>query len=146
MAMRASQNCEKLIAKFEGGIQLLAYQDERGIWTIGVGHTPASRGQSITQEQAMVFFSQDIQTSEVAVNSGVSVPLTQNMFDALVSFTFNVGAGTFLGSMVRGFLNAGHYDEAAADMTHYNVAGSGISKGLVNRRMAEVALFRTPDA
>lgn len=93
MEYTTSKEGMELIKSFEG-CRLKAYQDVAGIWTIGYGHTGNVRpGMSITQEQAETFLRADLKKFEQCINRCVAVPLTQNMFDALVSFTYNVGTG-----------------------------------------------------
>jgi lysozyme len=96
------------------GIRHEAYLDTRGIWTIGVGHTgpEVHRGLIWTDEQIADEFMRDSQWAVRAVNCVVA-SLNQNMFDALVSFTFNVGAGAFGTSTMKKFLDKGLYKDAA---------------------------------
>jgi peptidoglycan hydrolase-like protein with peptidoglycan-binding domain len=77
-----------------------------------------------------------------AVRARVSVPLTQNQFDALVSFTFNVGAGAFGGSTLLKRLNAGDYAGGADEFGKWTKSGGKVFAGLVRRRTEEAALFR----
>lgn len=76
-----------------------------------------------------------------AVNNNVKVPLTQSQFDALVSFTYNIGTGGFQGSSALRLLNQGDYSGAANAMKLWNKSGGQVVQGLVNRRNDEVALF-----
>ena len=82
----------------EEGLRTEAYKDSKGKWTIGVGHTgqvdgkPVGPGMKITEAKARQLFDQDVQKFENYVNSVVKVPVTQNMFDAMVSYAFNVGS------------------------------------------------------
>jgi lysozyme len=89
-----SVNGYALTESFEG-LRLAAYLDPAGIWTIGYGHTGRgiSQGLVITEEQAVSLLKLDIDSAVSAVNHFVKVPLNQNQFDALVDFTFNLGAG-----------------------------------------------------
>ncbi len=83
-----------LIKNFEK-LSLRAYRCPAGVWTIGYGHTGnVKRGQRITKEQAEGFLRKDLQRFEKCVNEQ-SLLLTQNQFDALVSFCFNVGCHAF---------------------------------------------------
>ncbi|BEM76148.1 lysozyme [Serratia marcescens] len=129
-----------LIKHFEG-LRLRAYQCSAHVWTIGYGHT-ADVGENdvITEEEALYFLHQDLAESERAVNQYVHVPLTQNQFDALVSFVFNLGAGNFLTSTLLKKLNSGD-DGAAQEFGRWIHAGGKALPGLVRRREAERALF-----
>lgn len=157
--MKTSSNGRKFIEGFEGLI-LQAYDDHNdrvvepgqtytGTLTIGYGHTTAAGlpavfvGQKITQAEADQILGNDLTQVENQVNGLVKVPLTQNQFDALVSFQFNTGA---LGhSSALPLLNAKNYTEAADHLTLYNMDGRHVRQGLVRRRAAEKALFLTPD-
>lgn len=143
--MQVSETGIDLIESFEGCC-LDAYQDINGIWTIGYGHTHnVCEGMTITQEQATQLLLQDLVAFEGFVNHYVTVPLTQNQFNALVSFTYNLGPGTLAESTLLSVLNAGQYDNAAAMFVEYDHAGGVEVPGLKRRRLAEQALFRTPD-
>ena len=79
------------------GVRTTAYQDTRGIWTIGVGHTGVEvhPGLVWTMDQVQAALASDVAWAENEVNTHVTVPMTQNQFDALVSFTFNIGRTGF---------------------------------------------------
>jgi lysozyme len=126
-------------------LQLTAYQDPVGVWTIGYGHTGADvqPGLTITQEQASDLLLQDVAGAVAAVNRLVTVPLTQNQFDALVDFTFNVGQGNLASSTLLRELNAGNTAGAAAQFLVWVYAKGVELPGLVTRRQAEAALFQT---
>lgn len=119
---------------------LEAYEDGSGNLTIGCGHTGPDvfKGQTITAEQADELFRKDIAPCEVAVNAYVSVSLTQNEFDALCSFTFNVGVGAFERSTLLKKLNKGQYDQVPVELRKWNVSAGKINQGLVNRRNSEI--------
>ncbi len=136
-----------LTEQFEG-LRLKAYQDANGVWTIGYGHTgpDVHAGLSITQEQAEALLLQDVASAVAAVNRLVTVPLTQNQFDALVDFVFNVGAENFARSTLLRELNAGNTAGAAAQFLLWKWAGGVVSPGLLRRRQAEAALFESADA
>jgi lysozyme len=133
-----------LTEQFEG-LQLTAYQDPVGVWTIGYGHTGADvqPGLTITQEQASDLLLQDVAGAVAAVNRLVTIPLTQNQFDALVDFTFNVGQGNLASSTLLRELNAGNTAGAAAQFLVWVYAKGVELPGLVTRRQAEAALFQT---
>jgi lysozyme len=139
-----------LIKRWEG-LELEAYKDGGGVWTIGYGHTGAagdpkpSLGMKITLEQAKAILDKDLVQFEKAVNDSVKVPLTQNQYDALVSLAYNIGPSGFKGSTVLRRLNDGNYDGAAEAITWWNKDNGKVIKGLVNRRAAERELFLTPD-
>jgi lysozyme len=133
------------IRNFEG-LRLQAYQDPGGVWTIGYGHTGSdvSQGLVITRADADALLRADLATAEATVNSSVSVSLTQGQFDALVSFVYNVGGGAFQTSTLLAKLNAGDYASAAAEFGNWNQDANGQPlAGLMSRRSAEAALFRT---
>ncbi|MFZ0312971.1 MAG: lysozyme [Candidatus Korobacteraceae bacterium] len=133
-----------LTEEFEG-LRLTAYQDSVGVWTIGYGHTGSDvqPGLTITQEQAGALLLQDVAGAVAAVNRLVTVPLTQNQFDALVDFTFNLGQGNLASSTLLRELNAGNTAGAAAQFLVWVYAGGVKLPGLVKRRQAEAALFQT---
>lgn len=139
--MQVSEKGISLIKKFEG-CRLLAYQDSVGVWTIGYGHTRGiSRNDKISQEQADTFLLHDIELAVKDVNRLVKVTLNSNQFDALVSFTFNLGARNLSSSTLLKKLNAGQPDMAANEFGRWIFAGERISSGLVKRREAEKNLF-----
>lgn len=134
-----------LICSFEG-LELEAYDDGVGIWTIGYGTTvingvKVKKGDTCTVEQAKSYMASDLKKFETAVNK-VTVALTQNQFDALVSLTYNIGTGAFAGSTLLKKLNTGDYTGAAKEFPKWNKAGGKIMKGLVNRRLLECELFQ----
>jgi hypothetical protein len=98
-------------------------------------------GDVISLETAREYFRVDIKGAEGAVNHLVTVPLTQGMFDALVSFVHNVGETQFTTSTLLRRLNAGKYDEAAAQFGRWIYQEKVVLKGLVRRRAAEAELF-----
>ena len=144
--MKTSQAGKDLIISFEG-IRLQAYKCPAGVWTIGVGSTvPAVHaGEVITKQQALARFDKDLTKFENAVDRLVKVPLTQNQFDALVSFTFNVGEGALAKSTLLKKLNAGDYDAVPAELMKWTKGGGKELPGLVRRRRAEAAMWRGVD-
>ena len=137
MSQTTNQAGLQLIESFEG-LRLTSYQDSVGVWTIGYGHTQGVKpGQTITQQQAQAFLQQDLGVAEAGVNK-LGLTLTDNQFAALVSFTFNLGAGNLAKLMKNGLA-------AAADrILLFDHAGGKVLAGLTRRRQAERALFLTP--
>lgn len=129
------------------GCRLEAYQDSGGVWTIGYGHTgpDVKRGLTWTQRQADDGLANDIRWAESAVNDYVKVDLLPSQFDALVSFTFNVGFDAFRTSTLLKRVNAGRFLDVPAEMARWNkVTIDGrkvVVQGLINRRAAEAALW-----
>ncbi|NJL51409.1 MAG: lysozyme [Hydrococcus sp. SU_1_0] len=134
-----------LIKGFEG-LRLNAYQCSAGKWTIGYGHTKTAKsGQCITHSQALRLLTEDVAQFEQAVRTTVQVPLTQNQFDALVSFCYNVGSTAFRNSHLVSALNRGYYSMAAKELYRWVFAGKVKIPGLVRRREQEYALFMKKD-
>ena len=130
-----------LIKEFEG-LRLKSYQDSIGVWTIGYGSTKGiEQGMTITQEQADSLLLDDVKDAESCVNSAVTVPLTQNEFDALVCFTFNLGCGNLRKSTLLRLLNQSDYDAASNEFKRWDKAGGHTLAGLTRRRLAEAKLF-----
>lgn len=129
-----------LVKKFEG-LFLRKYFCPAGVLTIGYGHTAAPFPDEITEEQADDFLREDLRKCEIAVNILVKVDMSQSMFDALVSFTFNLGIGALGKSTLLKLLNEKNYIGASEQFPKWRMAGGKILKGLVRRRAAEQALF-----
>jgi lysozyme len=130
-----------LIKEYEG-CRLEAYQDGNNIWTIGFGHTAGVKpGDTCSQMQADAFLEHDLIAAELSVSSLVKVPLTDNQFAALVSFTFNEGTGRLAESTLLKKLNQGGYDLVPACLKTWIFIGPNQSQGLIRRRAAEAALW-----
>lgn len=131
-----------LTKRFEG-LRLEAYQDQRGIWTIGYGHTgpDVHAGLRITEAEAEVLLNNDLSEAIAGANRLVTVPVTQNQFDALVDFTFNVGCSALARSTLLARVNAGDIAAAANEFLHWDHAGGHVVPGLLRRRQAEMELF-----
>src|SRR5579872_3041698 len=129
-----------LVKEFEG-CKLEAYQDLGGIWTIGYGHTGADvyRGLVISQARAGQLLDEDLDKTAGYVTAALHVPATQNQFDALCSFAFNVKG--WRGSTLLKLVNARDYAGAAAQFPRWDHVGQKEVAGLLRRRMAEQALF-----
>lgn len=141
----------QLIKNQEGFHNGTSYKDQKGVWTIGYGHTgqldgkPIGPGMKISRERAEELLKTDVARFEKAVNNSVRVPISQNMFDALVSLCYNIGPGAFASSTVVKKLNAGDYKGAAEAFKLWNkveVKGKMVeSEGLTRRRKTEMDLF-----
>ena len=141
--MKTSQKGIDLIKKYEG-CRLTAYLCPANVWTIGYGHTKGvKRGQVITQEQAEELLRQDLVKYESAVDAYVRVPITQNQYDALVSFAYNCGTGALKTSTLLKKLNARDYTGAGDEFLKWNKGGGKVLAGLVRRRAEERELFLT---
>lgn len=151
--MRLSKRGAQLIAEFEGLRQRL-YDDPAGHCTIGIGHLvhrgrcngnePAEFKKGISRGRAYQLLQKDARRMAAAVN-GLGVPLNQNQFDALVSFTYNLGPGwTTEKTGIRDALKARRYKDVPREMKKWVNAGGKPLPGLVRRRNAEAKLFSTP--
>ncbi|MBS1520279.1 MAG: lysozyme [Bacteroidetes bacterium] len=151
--MRLSENGIALIKSFEG-LRLNAYRDVAGVWTIGYGSTRYHDGKTVKpgdklsdETQASALLANTLGEYVDAVNSGVQVQLTQNQFDALVSFTYNEGTGALKNSTLLKKLNSGDYQGASVQFLLWNKITdpqSGekvVSSTLNTRRIEESKLF-----
>ena len=166
--MKVSDSALKMLKHHEG-VRTKPYRDVVALWTIGVGHLmypeqanlpnrknakPGYTGMcredyQIRLEDFRVFsmeevdglLKSDLARFERGVDRLISVPLSQNQFDALVSFSFNLGLGTLQRSTLRQKVNRGDFEGAAEEFLKYTMAGGKVFKGLVNRRNDERALF-----
>lgn len=126
------------------GVRTKSYKDTKGIWTVGIGDIDinndgvrdVTKDTTLTMEQVISNFMLDVKWAEDCVNTNVTVPLTQNMFDSLVSFTFNIGATAFKYSTLLRMLNRKDYEGARKcfDMWH-------IPKSIISRRNSEQQQF-----
>jgi lysozyme len=140
--MRMSEEGLKLLEGYEG-IRLAAYLDTAGVWTIGVGHTgpEVHEGMIATVEQVRRWLDEDVKEAENAVNRLVKVALTQEQFDSLASFVFNLGETQFNKSTLLKRLNAGDYVAAGKEFKRWVYSGGKITPGLVKRRNSEARPF-----
>ena len=149
--MEISENGLAMIRHWEG-CELAAYQDGGGVWTIGYGTTRydggkhVEAGQTCTEDEAGSWLADDaIAIAQDPVNSLVKVPLSQNQFDALCDFTYNLGQGNLASSTLLDKLNKHDYAGAQDEFPRWNLVAGKPSQGLTNRRNAEANLFGTPD-
>lgn len=143
--MRYSPKCQHLIEDFEGR-RNVAYLDGGGVWTIGVGHTRGvKRGQVATNAQIDDWFARDIAAAVAGVNKAVTVPVSQNQFDAMVCLAFNIGVYAFNNSTLVRKLNSGDVAGAALQFARWNQDNGKVVAGLTRRRQAEADLFVSPE-
>ncbi len=145
--MKVSDKCINMIKHHEGFVRK-PYQDPIGLWTVGVGHLigdgkklPKEWNKEFTDEEVDNILCEDLERFEIGIQRLTKVSLTQSQFDALVSFSFNVGLGNFQSSTLRSKLNRGDYEGASNEFPKWRKAGGKILKGLVRRRADEKALF-----
>ena len=143
--MKTAQKGLELIKHFEG-CELTAYKCPAGVWTIGYGHIKGvSEGMTITQEQAEQMLLDELVEYENYINELVSVDLSQNQFDALVSWVYNLGPSNLRSSTLLKVLNSGDYNGVPAQIMRWNKAGGKVLEGLTRRREAEALLFEGKD-
>lgn len=136
-----SNDCLELIQYFEG-MKLKAYQDTGGVWTIGIGHTKTAKaGMVIDEEQAFNLLREDIKEAEYAVRNLVVPSLYQHQYDALVSFTFNLGYGNFSSSTLLTVVNDENHIEVPNQLNRWVYDNGKELNGLVRRRIAEGLLY-----
>lgn len=151
--MKTSEDGIKLIKEFESMI-LTAYPDPATggePWTIGYGHTSQAgppavfKGLRITKQEAEDILQKDLLKYEAGVEKLVKGPITQNQFDALVSFAFNCGLGNLEKSTLLKKVNSKDFDKVPAEFMKWTKANGREMKGLVRRRRAETAMWRNVD-
>ena len=142
--MKIDKYGEKLIKKFES-CKLTAYKADKAekYYTIGWGHYGADvkKGMKISKERANELFKNDIKYFETSVNSCLKVKVTQSMFNALVSFTYNVGFGAFKNSSLLKYINKKQFKKASNEFKKWNKCGGKVLNGLVKRRLLEQTEF-----
>lgn len=156
--MNVSQKCINMIKHHEG-VRQRPYQCPALLWTVGVGHVidpahgrlkleerrglpiPAGWDRQVPMEEVDDILKKDLARFEQGVARLCPGPLTQGQFDALVSFSFNVGLGNLQRSTIRMKVNRGDFEGAAEAFLDWTKAGGKVLKGLVNRRNDERALF-----
>ena len=130
-----------LIRNFEG-FRSHAYQDATGVWTIGYGHTKNVQPTDvISAAQGYSMLRNELIEYENYVNTLVKVPLYQHQFDALVSWTYNLGPTNLKNSTLLEVLNKGRYDLVPDEIRRWNRAGGKELEGLTRRREAEALMF-----
>ena len=119
-----------------------AYQCAAGVWTIGYGHTKGVQpGDEWSEDHANHMLEVELEEYENYVSTAVTVPLSQNQFDALVSWVYNLGNGNLTSSTMLKVLNSGDYAGVPAQIKRWNKAGGKVLEGLTRRRQAEADMF-----
>lgn len=139
--MKISNQGIELIKKFEG-CKLTAYRDSVGIPTIGIGHTRGVKmGMKITLQQAADFLREDLAYCEKTLN-GIGVVFTQNEYDALCSWVFNLGVGSFTKStMYKRIVARADKESITDEMVKWVFAGGRSLLGLKRRRVEEANMY-----
>lgn len=138
--MRTSQAGIDLVKTWEG-FRSEAYQDSAGVWTIGYGTTRnVKEGDSCTEQEAEAWLARDLKEAEHYVNR-FDLDERQGRFDALVSFTYNLGPGWIQGSGLKRAIDARDWPLVPMEITRWVYAGGKPLLGLARRRVAEAALF-----
>ena len=139
-----------LIISSEGKLKALgdgrymAYRCPANVWTIYTGCTEGVKeGMIVTEEQGKEMFRRELGKHEAAVRRLVTVDLTQGQFDALVSFSYNVGSGALGKSTLLKKLNKGDYPGACKEFMKWDKAAGKQLRGLTIRRAREAAMFAT---
>lgn len=140
--MRTSEQGLALIRRFEG-FAAVPYRCPAGYMTVGYGHVilPHERFDRIDERTAAALLQEDVRIAEREVLRMISRIPHQGAFDALVSFTFNLGGAALQRSSLRRAINGGDDEEAARQWMRWVYAGGRMMAGLVRRREAELALY-----
>jgi len=141
--MQLSGKGHDILRYFEG-CKLVAYQDSVDVWTIGYGHTKnVHKGMTITQEQAEAMLLEELKEYEGYIETYVEVELTQEQFDALVVWVYNLGPTNFRNSTLLKRLNKSNYEDVPNQIKRWDKAGGKTLSGLTKRRASEAHLFAT---
>ena len=136
-SLQVSEEGLRLITDFEG-CQLQPYQCSAGVWTSGIGHTAGVKpAQEVTEHQAAENLLGDIQQTEGAVKKCMPVIMPQPVFDAVVSFSFNVGTGAACTSTLAFFINQQRWQQACDQLPRWVFVNGERNRGLERRRNAE---------
>ena len=145
--MKTSQRGLDLIKEYEG-IRFKPYRDCVGLFTVGVGHLigdgtvlPDSWNRTFTLKEVNDLLVADVRKFELGLARYVNVELSQNQYDAIIDFCFNLGLGTFQRSSVRQAINRRDKASVIRNLLRYNKAGGKVIPQLDRRRKAEALLF-----
>jgi lysozyme len=130
-----------LVKQFEG-CRLTAYQDVRGIWTLGYGHTfMVKPGDTCTQQQADAWLEEDLDEAHHELIQVSPGPFAPGAEDALTSFVFNLGVGNYRNSTLHKYVDAGNWAAVKTELLKWDHSGGQVIAGLLRRREAESALI-----
>lgn len=141
--MHTSPEGLALIKRFEG-FSAMPYICPAGYRTVGYGHLVkgSDRGEyPLSEAEAEALLLKDVAEAERAVAALIVVPLVQGQFDALVSFTFNLGSGALQRSSLRRVVNRQAHAEVPQQLLRWVYSSGSILRGLVVRRQAEAQLY-----
>ena len=139
--MKVSQECVNLVKFFEG-FEAKAYLCPANVWTIGYGRTKnVKEGDVVNKRQAERDLLEELEEFGNQVFFAVQVPLEQNEFDALTSWTYNLGVGNLQSSTLLKKLNSGDKNSVPSEMLRWNKAAGKVLAGLTRRREAEAKLW-----
>lgn len=141
--MQTSPTGLALIERFEG-FSSVPYLCPAGWWTIGYGHV-LSVGEVVRVDEATAraLLAADVRIAERAIGRLIRVPLRQQQFDALVSFTYNLGAGALQRSRLRRVINRGEHEAVPRELLRWVWGGGRRLPGLVRRRTAEGVVYQS---
>ena len=156
--MQLSEDGLALLRQLEG-VEREPYQDSAGLWTVGVGHcctkdeirsgkilcgdrTIRWKDGPLSEADLDALLSEDVSWSEACVEACIRVQLTQNQYDALVLFAYNIGSNAFRESTLVRKLNQGLYTDVPHELSRWCHAGGRVVPGLVTRRAREAALWQ----
>lgn len=141
--MRTTERGLALIRAFES-FQAVPYLCPAGYWTIGYGHVirPNETFTSLGQDGAEALLAQDVARAERSVRRLIHVILSPGQWDALTSFTFNLGGGALQRSTLRAKVNREEHDDVPAEFLKWVWADGRKFAGLIRRRAAEAQLYQ----
>jgi lysozyme len=142
--VKASTKAFGLIKEREG-LRLVAYPDSKG-YAVGYGQTGPDivKGTTITVDQAEAYLRGHVTSLEERISALIKHEITQNQFDAIVSFVYNVGLGNFKSSTMLKLINEGKANEAGSELLKWTRVKGTFSPGLLVRRKKELELYNTP--
>lgn len=133
----------RLLADFEG-CRLSPYQCSANVWTSGIGHTAGVvPGKVISERQAAVNLVADVYRVERSIGRCMPVTMPQPVYDAVVSFAFNVGVTAACGSTLAGFIKQLHWRSACEQLSRWVYVNGVKNRGLERRRASEMAYCLT---